>query len=65
MHGAGKGSRVVFTVVWTNWLEDCQATTVWRGTVNGAVLDTRWVLTYRDPSGAIKKMRGSDTFHRQ
>ena len=58
--GRASGSRVVFKVVWKNWIEDCKSSTVWRGRVSGATIATRWVLTHQ--SGV---MRGTDVFQRR
>ncbi|HTS40413.1 MAG TPA: avidin/streptavidin family protein [Xanthobacteraceae bacterium] len=62
MWGQSDGRKITFTVIWSGlFLEDCQSTTVWTGSVRGNRINTRWVLTRTN--GQVYK--GQDSFTRQ
>lgn len=57
--GHTSGTKVTFTVVWNNGIQNCNSKTVWSGVVQGNTMPTQWILT--GPSGT---QRGSDLFTR-
>lgn len=59
--GHANGSRLTFTVIWNNGIQNCNSQTVWRGRVTGKTMPTRWILT----GTGIPPMRGTDTFQQQ
>jgi len=65
LQGQIHGHHVRFTVVWKNAAQDCKSQTTWSGRATGDTITTWWVLTHHDHKGAAKKMRGTDTFHKQ
>jgi hypothetical protein len=65
LHGQAHGHHVRFSVMWKNGAQDCKSHTSWYGRVTGKTITTWWVLTYFDKHGAVKKMRGADTFVEQ
>jgi Avidin family len=42
--GREKGNHVEFTVVWINFVENCNSQTFWHGHIEGKTIRTRWVL---------------------
>jgi hypothetical protein len=58
--GRTSGTKVTFTVVWNNGIQNCNSTTVWYGVDQGTVMPTKWTLT--SPSG---KQKGFDLFTAQ
>ena len=58
--GRTSGTKVTFTVVWNNGIQNCNSTTVWYGVDQGTVMPTKWTL--RSPSGTQK---GYDLFTAQ
>jgi Avidin family len=58
--GHANGAAVTFTVVWNNGIQNCNSTTIWRGTVSGRTLPTQWILI--SPNG---QQRGTDLFTQQ
>jgi avidin family protein len=60
--GHTHASRVTFTVVWNNGVQNCKTTTIWRGHATGKTLTTHWVLF---GPGISQPMKGADVFQLQ
>jgi hypothetical protein len=60
LNGKSDGTRISFTVNWTNPFDDCKSSTTWQGIIQGNTIRTRWVLTYQGGSKV-----GHDIFQRQ
>jgi hypothetical protein len=61
--GATRAPAVTFVVNWTGIaVPDCRSMTIWRGSIVGPTLRTRWTLDYIGSDGKFHRIRGADIF---
>jgi hypothetical protein len=68
MNGVVKRSRLGFVVVWKGdgGKEDCRSLTVWRGSIRGNTISTRWTIAYGNADKEkVELTHGQDAFQKQ
>jgi Avidin family len=61
--GIVRGNHIAFTVVWNNFVQNCNSETFWHGHIEGKTIRTRWVL-YTQGKVPVT-LRGTDIFQLQ